>query len=139
MTRPHLHARPPIRFAALLALAWLASGCRAERVLEEGNSGWWLALPVAGLWGLTAVLAWLAPRRRGGHRLHRALPWSLAAAAVAAFVFAAVNLGAELEPTHKLWNIGLWFLGTMLGAGAALLVGERLLRPVADRARGEVG
>jgi hypothetical protein len=63
----------------------------------------------------------------------------LAVAAVAAFVFAAVNLGAELEPTHKLWNIGLWFLGTMLGAGAALLVGERLVRTVADRARGEIG
>jgi hypothetical protein len=130
--------------------ALTAAGCRPERVLAEGNPGWWLALPVAGFLALTALLALVAPRRVGTaprpqaparrwrHRLHHALLWSLGIAAVAAFVFAAVNLSVELEPTRKLWNIGLWFLGTMLGAGAALLLGERLTGPATGRARMEV-
>jgi hypothetical protein len=137
-----------------LVAALAASGCRPERVLAEGSSGWWLGLPVVGFLLLTALLALLAPRRRGNEpasaaraaapkrrwdrRLHRALLWSLGIAAVAAFAFAAVNLSVELEPTRKLLNIGLWFLGTMLGAAAALLVGERLAEPASKRTRMEV-
>lgn len=121
-----------------MAAAVGAAGCRPERALGEGSPAWWLVLPVIGFLLLAALLALLAPDRQGVHaasrnsprgwrrRLRRTLPWTLGIAALAAFTFAAVNLSTELEPTRKLCNIGFWFLGTMLGAGAALLVGERL-------------
>jgi hypothetical protein len=139
-----------MRTASALGAALAATGCRPERVLADGSPGWWLVLPVAGFLLLTALLVLLVPGRRGDasasgkpplrwrRRLHRALLWSLGIAALAAFTFAAVNLGAELEPTRKLWNIGLWFLGTMLGAGAALLVGERLDKATAKSTHLEV-
>lgn len=105
-----------------------------EAMLGEARPWIWLLAPLAGVVLLALALALPALRRAatgdgaGGtasERLRRrrvadALLGAVAVATLAALAFAAFNLAAEIEPSRKLANIGLWFLGTILGAAAAL-------------------
>jgi len=42
-----------------------------------------------------------------------------------ALAFAVYNYRLEIDPRQKIWNIGLWFLGTTLGTSLALVLGLR--------------
>lgn len=124
------HAR---RLLAVL-VALTPAGCDAPGLVGPAGRMWlWLAAPLTGLVLVGWTLAWARRRAR-----RRARPWSrvlaeppvqrvllttVVVALAGAVAFALYTVGLEIDPSRKLWNIGLWFLGTILGTSVALVLG----------------
>lgn len=88
----------------------------------------WLLVPLAGLLVLGGLVVWAgrhAARRDAPLRLQSFLTAALLVGALAALGFAAVHVGAPLEPAVKLRNVAWWFLGTALGCAAVLLLARK--------------
>lgn len=109
---------------ALLGLP--LSGCRPEPLLAAQDRAWlWLVVPLVGF-TLVAGSAALARRRGRSRTAPRLLLASVIGGLLAALAFALYNLSLEIDPWRKMWNVGLWFLGTIGGAvGVTLLEGRR--------------
>lgn len=121
----------------LLFLAMAASSltaCDSQALLGSAEQMWlWLVVPLLGFVLVGAVLVYF--RRRAqleawDLRVNPTEPTvkgilltTIVVGLVLAVVFAIYNFRLEIDPRQKLWNIGLWFLGTSLGTSVALLVG----------------
>lgn len=119
-------------FAAMAALSLTA--CDSEAILGSAEQMWlWLVVPLLGFLLVGAVLIYV--RRRAqleGWDLRRdpteptvkgILLATIVIGLVLALAFAIYNFRLEIDPRQKIWNIGLWFLGTTLGTSVALLLG----------------
>lgn len=138
--RDRRRATAPAALRGSLLLAGAStSGCSAGTLLDQGAPWAWLALPllalvlVAGLVSIAGPGTVRRPATPGGapegirrDRRHTLLLWALLLAIIAALVFAGLNWRASIEPAVKLRNVGLWFLGTLLGSAGALLLAWRI-------------
>lgn len=88
---------------------------------------------VAALWGVVAIAAMVALRRRMGLRYAtwRLLHNGVALAVVVATVIHALQIEGAMEPVSK-WALSL----AVLAATAATLLDQRMLRPLLRRRRG---
>lgn len=119
----------------LTALAALSlSACDAEALLGSAEQMWlWLAVPLLGFLLVGMILVYV--RRRSQLEVwdlrdnptepavKGILLTTIIVGLVLAVAFAVYNFRLDIDPRQKLWNIGLWFLGTTLGTSVALLLG----------------
>lgn len=116
------------------------SACDAEAILNSPEQMWlWLLAPLGFfvIFG-TFFVSW----RRGRQMRH----WNLGSnptepstqstwlailifAILVTVVFVIYNFVVDIDDRQRLWNIGLWFVGTLLGLVLALLLGFRLGEP----------
>lgn len=126
--------RHPTRLLLATMGALFVTGCDSEVLLGSAEQMWlWLVVPLFGFILAGGVFVYV--RRRGQldawdlrkHPTEPTVKGILVATVVVglllAIVFAVYNIRLEIDPRQKLWNIGLWFLGTLLGTAVALLLG----------------
>lgn len=121
-----------------LLLATLAplplTACDTEALLGSTEQMWlWLVVPLVGFLVAGAILVYVRRRtqlERWDLRENPTEPavkgilvTTIVIGLVFAIAFAIYNFRLEIDPRQKLWNIGLWFLGTILGTSVALLLG----------------
>lgn len=130
---------------ALLALVALStSGCTLEGLLGTPEQTWlWLAVPLAGFLFIGGTLislrrrsqlsAWDMAAQSSEPSMHRILLGTVIAAILLVVVFVVLNLRVEIDPGQRLWNMGLWALGTILGSALSLFLGLRFAEPTPRR------
>lgn len=118
----------------LLALSLTA--CNGEEMLGTSERMWlWLVVPLCGFVLVGAALAvvrrraqldlWDPRRDQPEPAVRRILLAAIIVGLILAGAFTAYNFHLGIDPRQKLWNIGLWFLGTVLGTSVALTLGLR--------------
>jgi amino acid transporter len=139
MTITSKFARLPRSLSLLLpsSLMLLCSGCSA---MANDRLTWlWLAVPLLGfgLAGLVIIFyrrrsqiaSWdlrSSPEEPSPRRIILRI---ISIAGVIAIVFAIYNLLLQMDYGQKGLNIGLWFLGTIIGTALAIFLGLRLAEP----------
>jgi len=129
---------PRLLFTVMVALS--VTACDARTILGSAEQTWlWLVVPLLGFVMVGASLvyfqrraqlrAWNQKRDRTEPTVKGILLTTVVIGLVLAVVFAVYNFRLEIDPRQKLWNIGLWFLGTLLGMSAAFLLGSRRKNP----------
>jgi hypothetical protein len=130
-----------VLFRDTLHVIWifplLCSGCTA--VTSDRLTWIWFLVPLLGFWlpGWALILfrrraqiaAWdlrLSPKEPSVRGI---VLWAVGVAGSAAAAFSAYNLLLEMDYAQKGYNIGLWWLGTILGTSLALFLGLRLAEP----------
>lgn len=124
------------RLLLTMMVALFLSACDAEAILGSADQTWvWLVVPLLGFVLVGAALvylrrraqleAWVLRRDPAEPPARGILFSTIIVGLLLAVAFAIYNLGLEIDPRQKLWNIGLWFLGTSLGTSLALLLGLR--------------
>lgn len=126
--------RHPIRLLLAMMGALFVTGCDSEALLGSAEQMWlWLVVPLLGFVLAGGVFVYV--RRRGQLEawdlrkdpteptVKGILMTTIVIGLLLAIVFAIYNVRLEIDPRQKLWNIGLWFLGTLLGTSVALLLG----------------
>jgi len=119
-------------FLAMAALSLTA--CDTQALLGSAEQMWlWLVVPLFGFVLVGAVLiyvrrraqleAWDLRTNPTEPTVKGILLTTIVIGLLLAVAFAIYNFRLEIDPRQKLWNIGLWFLGTSLGTSVALLVG----------------
>jgi hypothetical protein len=122
------------RLSLTALAAFSVTGCDAEAVLGSAERTWlWLMVPLLGFLLVGLALVYLRRTGRGGavdpepRRVETTvkliLMVTLVLGAVLAMSFALYNYGLGIDPLQKLWNIGLWFVGTFAGTTLALVLG----------------
>ena len=115
--------------APMLALALTA--CDGKQLLGASERMWlWLVLPLCSFVLVGAILHYVRRRALSGgldRRRERSEPavkvillTAIVLGLVVAGAFATYNFHLGIDPRQKLWNIGLWFLGTALGTSAGV-------------------
>lgn len=116
----------------MVALA--ATGCDAEALLGSADQMWlWLLVPLLGFVLVGAIVVYVRRRSQLEAWDLRTSPTeptvkgilltTIVVGLILAVAFAIYNFRLEIDPRQKLWNIGLWFLGTILGTSLALIFG----------------
>jgi uncharacterized membrane protein YbhN (UPF0104 family) len=114
--------------------AFSLTACDSEALLGSAGQMWlWLVVPLLGFVLVGAVLvyfrrraqleAWDLRRDPTEPAVRGILLTTIVIGLVLAVAFAIYNFRLDIDPRQKIWNIGLWFLGTSLGASVALLLG----------------
>jgi len=122
------------RLLLVAMMALLLTACDAQALLGSAEQMWlWLVVPLFGFLLVGAVLvyfrrraqleAWDLRTNPTEPTVKGILLTTIVIGLVLAVAFAIYNFRLEIDPRQKLWNIGLWFLGTSLGTSVALLVG----------------
>jgi len=125
-----------LRFLPASSLVLSLTARNAEALFGSSDQRWlWLVAPFLGLLlvGLGLVYsrrrvqarAWDARREPGELAVKGILLTTILVGLAVAIAFAIYNYRLEIDPRQKIWNIGLWFLGTTLGTSLALLLGLR--------------
>lgn len=128
------------KVALFLPALLLLAGCDAEALLAAPEQMWlWLAVPLLGFLLAGATLVFVSRKSQIRHwdlasspiepGVKSILVWTIAIGAVVAILFIIYNLRLEIDPRQKIWNIGLWLLGTIVGSVGALLSGLSLAEP----------
>jgi len=106
----------------------------AEALFGSSDRMWlWLVAPFLGFLLVGAGLvysrrrvqarAWDARREPGELAVKGVLLTAILMGLAVAIAFAVYNYRLEIDPRQKIWNIGLWFLGTTVGIWLALVLG----------------
>jgi len=122
------------RLLLTMTAALCVTACYAEETLGSTDQMWlWLVVPLLGfvLVGASLVYiqrraqleAWTVQRDRTEPTVKGILLTTIVIGLILAVAFAVYNFQLEIDPRQKLWNIGLWFLGTSVGTPVALLLG----------------
>jgi len=122
------------RLLSTVMAALSLTACDAEAILGSADQMWlWLVAPLLGfvLVGASLVYfqrraqleAWNLQRDRTEPTVKGILLTTIVIGLILAVAFAVYNFRLEIDPRQKLWNIGLWFLGTSVGTPVALLLG----------------
>lgn len=120
-----------LAFAAVATLSLTA--CDAEALLRSSDLSWlWLVVPLASflLVGVSLVYARRPMQSQALHlrsdpaepRVKGILLAAIVIGLALAVAFAIYNYRLEIDPRQKIWNIGLWFLGTSFGTSLALVL-----------------
>ena len=128
------------RFSVALLCLGLA-GCQpVDSALNDNALTWlWVLLPFAGI-GLAGFVTVLYRRKAQiAHWDLRVSPeepsakgiilWTLLVTGVIALAFTIYSLLIEIDGMQRIYNIGLWWFGTILGTTLALYLGLKMAEP----------
>lgn len=134
-------SRPSYLDLALpLLVVTLLSGCQADEIFGASEQTWfWFAIPCLGFGLIGGVLihyrrksqlaGWDLGRSPSEPTVRGILLWTVGIALTLAVVFLLYHFRLEIDPRQKLWNVSLWFLGSIVGGAASLLFGLSTAEP----------
>jgi len=131
-------AKTPKALIGLFLAALLNTGCQLETTLGASGQMWmWLAIPLLGFGLVGAVVVWWRRHNQiqrwrvdqGEPPVRGIVIGMVVVAFVLAVIFILQNVFVEIDPRQRMFNIGLWLLGTIAGSTAALLIGLKTAEP----------
>lgn len=128
-------SRGPLRSPFFLLLLATGACAQTDNLLMRDDLNWlWLVVPLLGIGLVGAIVIFFLRRghlRQWDLRISPSEPavrkislGLIAIAAVIAIAFSVYNFFAgSIDPAQRLYNIGFWLLGTILGILAGLFLG----------------